>query len=62
MKLNCSHFLGAFVHIATRTGIETTQDELRRVYALVEDEAPAETLIGMARELGIELRPMQIEW
>lgn len=62
MKLNCSNFLGAFVHIAARTGIETTEDELRRAYALVDEEAPVETLVGMARELSVNLRPMRIEW
>ena len=62
MKLNCSHFLRAFVHIAARTGIETTEDELRRAYALVQDEIPVDTLAGMARELGVHLHPVQIEW
>ncbi len=62
MKLNCSHFLRAFVHIAARTGIETTEDELRRAYALVQDEISVDTLAGMARELGVHLHPVQIEW
>ena len=62
MRLNCSNFLGAFVHVAARTGIETTADELRRAYALVDEEAPVDTLVGMAREMGVHLRPMQIEW
>ena len=62
MKLNCSHFLRAFVHIAARTGIETTEDELRRAYALVQDEISVDTLAGMARELGVHLHPVQVEW
>ena len=62
MKLNCSHFLRAFVHIAARTGIETKEDELRRAYALVQDEISVDTLAGMARELGVHLHPVQIEW
>lgn len=62
MKLNCSSFLGTFVHVAARTGIETTEDELRRAYALVDEEVPVETLVGMARELSVHLRPMRIEW
>ncbi len=62
MDLNCHHFLRAFVHVAARTGIETTEDELRRAYALVDEEAPVDTLVGMAREMSVHLRPMQIEW
>lgn len=62
MKVNCAHFLEAFVHIATRTGIETTCDELRRAYALVDGEVSVDTVLGMGAELGIHLRPIHIAW
>ena len=61
-SLDTAQFLPAFVELAARSGIETSENELRRAYALVDGVVSADLVAGMARELGLHIRPVHLEW
>jgi ATP-binding cassette, subfamily B, bacterial HlyB/CyaB len=54
--------LAAFAALAARSGIDTTPEQLCRSYSLVEPEPSTETLIALARDLGLEARQIAVPW
>ncbi len=54
--------LSALAQLATRLGIDTTADQLRRRFSLDPVEPPSDTLIAMARELGIEAQILHVSF
>lgn len=63
-KLPESTVLSAFAAIAARRGIDTTVEQLRRSYAysLGEQEPATETIISIARDLGLEAQKLVTTW
>lgn len=61
-QLHSAHYLRAFVHLAARTGIETTENELRRAYSLVDDKLSSDMAQGIAHELGLHVQLMHVGW
>jgi ATP-binding cassette subfamily B protein len=57
-----SSTLHAFALVASRHGVETTPDQLRRSYVFNGSEPSDGVLIAIARELGLEARSVSISW
>jgi ATP-binding cassette, subfamily B, bacterial HlyB/CyaB len=54
--------LKALEIVARRFGIDIRPEELRRDYALQEDEPSSERLLAIGNELGLELRSITLQW
>jgi len=52
--------LNALALLATRLGIDTTVDQLRRRFSLDPVEPPSDSIVAMARELGIEAKILHV--
>jgi subfamily B ATP-binding cassette protein HlyB/CyaB len=52
--------LAALAALATRLGVEATVEELRRRFSVGEGEPDTETLIAMARELGLQAKSLHM--
>ncbi len=52
--------LSALALLATRLGIDTTVDQLRRRFSLDPIEPPSDSIVAMARELGIEAKILHV--
>ncbi len=57
-----SSILAALVVAARRHGVELRVDELRRNFSLTADEPESIELVGIARELGLEIKSLQLKW
>lgn len=57
-----SSALAALAAVATRLGIDTSADQLRRRFSLEMVEPDTATLIGMARDLGLEAKSLYVEF
>jgi len=55
-----SSVLAALAAVATRLGIETSVAQLRRRFSLESAEPSTETLLGMARDLGLEAKALHV--
>ena len=55
-----SSALAALVALATRLGVDTSVEQLRRRFSLDTGEPTTGTLIAMARELGLEARVLRM--
>jgi ATP-binding cassette subfamily B protein len=54
--------LAALAALASRLGVDTSVDQLRRRFALAEEEPSTNSLIAMARELGLEAVALQMKF
>ena len=52
-----SSALAALAAVATRLGVETTVDQLRRRFSMDTVEPDTATLIAIARDLGLQRNP-----
>ncbi|MGA2190344.1 MAG: peptidase domain-containing ABC transporter [Steroidobacteraceae bacterium] len=52
--------LAALAALATRLGVEATVDELRRRFSVGEGEPDTDTLLAIARELGLQAKSLQM--
>ncbi len=52
--------LAALAALATRLGVEATVDELRRRFSVEEGEPDTETLLAIARELGLQAKALHM--
>ncbi len=57
-----SSALAALANLATRLGVDTTTEELRRRFAIEAGEPDTETLIGIARDLGLEAKSLKLSF
>ena len=55
-----SSVLAALAAVATRLGIDTSVAQLRRRFSLESAEPSTETLLGMARDLGLEAKALHV--
>jgi ATP-binding cassette, subfamily B, bacterial HlyB/CyaB len=55
-----SSVLQALAAVATRLGVDTDVDQLRRRFAVESDDPDTATLIAMARELGLEAQSLHV--
>jgi ATP-binding cassette subfamily B protein len=55
-----SSVLAALAAVATRLGIDTSVSELRRRFSLESVEPDTQTVIGMARDLGLEAKSLHV--
>ncbi len=60
--LDSPAFLRALVDVAGRNGVETSAEQLRRMYALGDAQTPVDTFVAIAQELGLKLQPLDISW
>ena len=54
--------VAALANLATRFGIETTSEQLRRRFVLSEGEPGSDALIAMAKELGLKAQRVQVSF
>jgi ATP-binding cassette subfamily B protein len=57
-----SSALAALAAIATRLGIETSAEQLRRRFSMETGEPDTATLMGMARDLGLEAKSLHVKF
>ncbi len=60
-KVSSSTLL-ALVSVATRLGVETSEEQLRRRFSMESGEPDTSTLIAMARELGLEAKSLHLSF
>lgn len=60
--VSTSHFLNAFAGLARQLGIETSEGELRRAYALTDNDVPFSQLAAVVSDKGFHIRKVELEW
>jgi|GEM_PF-6782440 len=60
--VSTSHFLNAFAGLARQLGIETSEGELRRAYALTDNDVPFSQLAAVVSDNGFHIRKVELEW
>ena len=61
-RVSASHFLTTFAGLARQLGIETSEQELRRAYALNDDDVPYSQLAAVISDVGFHVRRIELEW
>ena len=59
--VSTSHFLNAFAGLARQLGIETSEGELRRAYALTDNDVPFSQLAAVVSDKGFHIRKVELE-